>query len=481
MKLTFGGHNFWIIQLEDKTIYFDPILVDGLGVKADGGRIFPPRKLDLLNVPQPDYVIITHEHTDHFHIPSLKLISKKCVIVFGLLMPTFIENVLINLGFKQIKRVGLSKIFQIGPFKLTFYNSAKNTAFWEQRVTQILLHFEKYEENHSIFFSVDAAMSTYFVDDLKRGKIKLPKTIILSNNSEIPSDLSITGSLDDCRPSKIVKDRAFINLKIFQELFVNYIDQISEIKYVFVVGGGFVKQDFQYSEQDVQRQKMLETVGNYLSLSENIFAPFPGDEFIDSKDGYILDKCKFIQLIAKTPPNNISIEKFGDFHLPSHTFNCISNLIEEEDAIKQLGDYLPRLARALLMSKQGRDIVSMNEYNGYRLSGKRIAIVFILQHSKEKYFQVALDIQKSEFVNDDTNISKLTEKYPSGLFIHLCDWKAVINGRIQIWDIATNLRSWYPHDNPFMSLVAFLYIHLGEQLRPDLAYKALLETIPVNS
>lgn len=61
MKITKYLHSCLFIQEQDTTILFDP------GEYTYNGKVF-----DIQNTPILDYILITHEHTDHMSIPFLR-------------------------------------------------------------------------------------------------------------------------------------------------------------------------------------------------------------------------------------------------------------------------------------------------------------------------------------------------------------------------------------------------------------------------
>jgi len=473
MKLVFGGHNSWILHNENTTIYFDPIFNDGKGIKADGGKIFPPRVVDFGKLPKPDFVFISHEHTDHFHIPTILNISRDAVIVVGNLMPQFVTDILFDCGFKNIIRQQTSVPERFGSFKITLYNAGSRTAFWEQRVTQLLV--EGFTNDFDpIYFSVDAALSEYFIDDVNRGGIKPPKIIAISNNSESSSD-SDFGTLDDLRTSKLKSDKALFNLRLLKELFIDFVPSQLLIDKYLIVGGGFVKDGYNYNIESLNRQLDLVNLANSLFLSKKAIAPMPGSSYEIGVDSFMEYQCEFIWCDEVSKHLTDKVEKLS--LIPTKTCDgFFKDKNYQNHALQNLKNYLPCLVKALLLSGQGRLASTMTNFNGNLLGNSRILIVFILDFNEPNY-QIKLDFQKSKFIEDFTPLELANEIFPFGLIIHLCDWEAVHQGQLQIWDIADSMKSWYVDDNPFYSLISFLYIHLGEQLRPDLAFKALKSTL----
>src|SRR5580765_5391164 len=78
---TFLGHQGWLFQSDRAAILVDPLLCEEFGAAQQlEYRVFPPRALDLAKLPPLDAVVLSHEHDDHFDLPSLAKLSRKIPI-----------------------------------------------------------------------------------------------------------------------------------------------------------------------------------------------------------------------------------------------------------------------------------------------------------------------------------------------------------------------------------------------------------------
>ena len=69
-----------------------------------------------------DYILITHEHSDHFHIPTLKKINKSIPIIIPDFPNKRIQNTLMELGFKNILISSFGKELSLkSDLKVTFF------------------------------------------------------------------------------------------------------------------------------------------------------------------------------------------------------------------------------------------------------------------------------------------------------------------------------------------------------------------------
>ncbi|HRI09819.1 MAG TPA: MBL fold metallo-hydrolase, partial [Nannocystaceae bacterium] len=82
LRATFLGHQGWLVRGGDTHLLIDPLLGAGFGHGGLVGEIYPPRRLDLAAFPALDAVVLSHEHDDHFDIPSLLRLDRRIPIYF---------------------------------------------------------------------------------------------------------------------------------------------------------------------------------------------------------------------------------------------------------------------------------------------------------------------------------------------------------------------------------------------------------------
>ena len=79
--VTFLGHQGWLFRSDRACVAVDPLLCEHFGAQHGlSYQVFPPRQLDLARFPALDAVVLTHEHDDHFDLPSLARLSRKIPI-----------------------------------------------------------------------------------------------------------------------------------------------------------------------------------------------------------------------------------------------------------------------------------------------------------------------------------------------------------------------------------------------------------------
>ena len=97
---TFLGHQGWMVRSEKAALLIDPLLREDFGdAHALPYRVFPPRRLDLAALPPLDAVVLSHEHDDHFDIPSLARLDRAIPIHLSVRSSTAAHQILRAMGF----------------------------------------------------------------------------------------------------------------------------------------------------------------------------------------------------------------------------------------------------------------------------------------------------------------------------------------------------------------------------------------------
>ena len=98
---TFLGHQGWAFRSDASTVLVDPLLREDFGeIHALGYRVWPPRELDLGKLGPVDAIVLSHEHDDHFDIPSLAKLDRKIPIYLSARSSTAAPAILQTMGFE---------------------------------------------------------------------------------------------------------------------------------------------------------------------------------------------------------------------------------------------------------------------------------------------------------------------------------------------------------------------------------------------
>lgn len=97
---TFLGHQGWAFQTDRAFVLVDPLLHEEFGHAHHlEYRVYPPRTLDHAKMPPIDAVVLTHEHDDHFDLPSLALLARDIPIYLSSRSSIAARQILQTMGF----------------------------------------------------------------------------------------------------------------------------------------------------------------------------------------------------------------------------------------------------------------------------------------------------------------------------------------------------------------------------------------------
>jgi Beta-lactamase superfamily domain len=97
---TFLGHQGWLFQSDAACFLVDPLLCEDFGHQhALGYRVFPPRVWTVDKLPKLDAVVLSHEHDDHFDIPSLAKLDRAIPIYLSVRSSSAARGILETMGF----------------------------------------------------------------------------------------------------------------------------------------------------------------------------------------------------------------------------------------------------------------------------------------------------------------------------------------------------------------------------------------------
>jgi hypothetical protein len=98
--VTFLGHQGWMIRSGDACVLVDPLLNEKFGeIHALEYSVHPPRVLEPEAFPAIDAVLLSHEHDDHFDIPSLARLDRRIPIFMSAHSSSAAFAILREMGF----------------------------------------------------------------------------------------------------------------------------------------------------------------------------------------------------------------------------------------------------------------------------------------------------------------------------------------------------------------------------------------------
>jgi hypothetical protein len=118
LETTFLGHQGWMFATSGARILVDALLVEPFGHGGGVGLVWPPRKLDIAAMPPVDAAIFTHEHEDHFNIPSVNRLSRDIPVYIPERSSTAMRQFLQEAGF-TVHTLAAGRTVQFGDLQFT--------------------------------------------------------------------------------------------------------------------------------------------------------------------------------------------------------------------------------------------------------------------------------------------------------------------------------------------------------------------------
>ncbi len=470
MEFTFLGHQSWSIQTDDAHVLVDPVLEPTFGhCEGLNLRVYPPRRLTYELMPAVDAVFLSHEHLDHFHIPSLDRLDRSVPFYVSHLLPTCVSEAIEALGF-TVHRTSFETPVAIGDLEITLYAAAPETVFWEKRVCQY--HVTSTEDPEGVFIGVDAGVAEQFKQAVRSGAVAPPHGYIVANNSQIPPE-GAYGAYSNLLGLPGRTKRPVHGLLLMQSLLSGYLDGLPPAKEIVFCGNGFLNATEAFGPFLFSDHHELAEIGNRLCLSERIFGPYPGESIRFAPEGahsskadwVVLDEVEHAALKQKQ-------RAFVDNPVRQHAAPLRPTLTDpaaRDAALATVEAELPQLARAIMLSGVGNSAVHLHKYLEGDLDGRRLVFRFVVDD--ETAHQYVLDFNRGAFVKDDTDKSRLLRRFPFGIECFVQDFAAMLNGELQIWELMGNaIRSWWVGSD-YDNIPVALFCSYGEQIRPDLAAK----------
>jgi hypothetical protein len=462
MQATLLGHQSWLISYDNTNILIDPVLYDSFGSDDDNSiEIYPPRFIDFSHIPKIDAIILSHEHSDHFHMPTL-LLFKESPIITSTIMVDCVTNVIEESGLR-VKSMPFYMPLRIGELEIILYPADIDTVFWESRVSQILVRKADNIQD-SLFIAVDALVSKRFINDVDNKLIPLPKAIAVSNNSQF-TPKGVLGSLDNFKDEVSLNRNKIPGIAIIQELVVSYLEGIDEIKNVIICGGGFTKKyDTYFGAFPLSDQNKLAEIANYFSIDKKIFGPLPGQRIDFSRE-----ELEYMSPISWVKSNS---SRMSEIKIAGENFKKRSIKIDIKPVftkeVKISSEFftaeLNKFARLFMLSNAGSMAIDAISANIDMTSPYGLMLKLRCNNASDILcYALNLNISAFELISPELEMN-----IPFGVELYLNDFNAILLGKIQIWDLGgIGVKSWYL-GNTSSSPVGFLYSCFGEQIRPDL-------------
>jgi hypothetical protein len=347
MQTTFLGHQGWLFATDETRILVDPLLVEEIGHAGALGCIYPPRSLDVRSFPPINAVFLTHEHEDHFNIPSLNRLDRKIPIYLPERSSIAARRILEEMGFR-VSLVSPGDVLAIGDLDIyTFspdHRGGQHADEWD-----VLPFLVKDRHGDGSFFSTVDVELTAEMRDAARAIAPRPGLYCFTNNTTY-WDVLLAGKLKQRRiPDTAVLTRGLISA--YRRLCYLWSPPAAAL----ICGGGFAfPGDRAWLNQHVFTADSAAAFTAMRSM-------FPDRLFIDQLPG---------QTITMKRGNVSAVEDRTPFlsalppsEWPSREYRPVVSLMEE---------YRPATGRTTLPSEDREALARKISSFGERLYGGRI-------------------------------------------------------------------------------------------------------------
>jgi len=184
LEATFIGHQGWLLSTGRTNVLVDPLLTEGFGHGGLAGTVFPPRRFDVARMPSIDAVWLTHEHDDHFDLPSLCTLDRAVPVYISGRSSVAMHSALAALGF-TVHRVAPNTRTSLGDLTLqTFVADHRATPLSDE--WDVLPFLAADAAGHGAFVSsVDVAMPDALLDAVATAAPRAWMLCIANNTTDV--------------------------------------------------------------------------------------------------------------------------------------------------------------------------------------------------------------------------------------------------------------------------------------------------------
>ncbi len=481
LHLTFLGHQTWHISDGRSVILLDPIIADAFGAGDLEFTIWPPRSVDHREMPAPDAIILSHEHLDHFHIPSLNMLPRTVPVYTGRTMPVAATDAITALGF-TVHRADHTTPITVGEIEFQLYPAGARTLFWEKRVAQPLVRVAGTSGN-DVFIGVDADVSDLYIEELSNGVLDRPRLVVVSNNAQtvpfgaLGADNNLLPGMDGPRNRKT-------GIEILHSLLIDYLAPLGDVPDVALCGNGFTAPRSPHGPFLYADHAALAETANTLQHLFQVYGPRPGycltvpagdaPISVSSVSWVTPDTEKELQALAQQ-------REFLARPLEVAPSPITPELSESdgEHSRTLVAAELPRLARELIATRTGALATSIHDYLSGPLGAHRALLRLLDPPGRPGAVETyAWNVTGPSWdAVPTTSREEAMTVYPFGIEIFFQDFAALFCGKAQIWDVVGGSYQGWHIGESLDSPVYALFAIYGEHQRPDLAARCYARSL----
>jgi hypothetical protein len=471
VKLTFLGHQGWLIQAGDYRLLIDPILAPWFRNSAHSRVwVHPPRRIDLAALGRVDGVYFSHEHEDHFHIASIDALPRTTRMFLSGNMSGAAEDVLVDMGF-GIERLYAGDQLTLGT-ELELSLFAPPAAPSERCVLQPFVRGASLQD--SFFNLVDCGASPDFLEFARKQKLERLGLVCVANNQQAVASSTRPNALrpgpatlgDLLEPSAALS--AHLGLRA-----------LPPARFLAIVGGGFYEETSPYGLYLNPSQKKLgEVIAAYVRAECRVFGPDPGEQvdLTEAAPGQPLPRADFVvdsseanaaiaRALAVTPPSDP-----GRYDPVTRTRSLGAEQRQRLD--EALQSLAVRIASHAMHKEMTQQAYAKDE-RGNRIGYGQGRLLLRLLHEPDALVYEYVP-SRARFTSLPREPQRPVDVYPFGFECWASDLLALCCGELSVYELIKHrFRSWEPTQTYLgrFNVPGLLDDLFAPDVVPDLTYR----------
>jgi len=269
-EVTFLGHQGWQFSAGGSTVLLDPLLCDQFGhdPRGNGFDVFPPRRLDFALCPPVDAVLFSHEHEDHFNVPSLERLERRIPIYLSVRSSAAARQILADLGFRvHLLRPG--EAFAVGGLAFLPLAQASLAGSHPGEWDALALYVRDRADHGSFFTTVDHRPQSASFEPLRQRGLR-PSLIAYADNEQDHSAMFPWAAQGDGTASLVEEMRYLLERAVPRE---------NRVEAVLLCANGYATRgDLAWMNRSVfHRDPQVVCARLREQYGERFLAPWPGD------------------------------------------------------------------------------------------------------------------------------------------------------------------------------------------------------------
>ncbi len=369
--VTFLGHQGWVFAAGESRLMVDPLLTSAFGHMGALGVVHPPRIFSFEALPPVDALLITHEHEDHFDVPTLARIDRDVPVLLSSHASRAASSLLTEMGF-GVYRVRPGDVVRIGDLELHMFapdvSDAEMIDEWD-----VLPFLVRDRRGHGSFFT------TVDVEPHEA----LEKAVLAAASGQRPAWCYTNNATDwsFSTGGKRLRTEPVDSAGLARALLEHYAGMClrrAEPEAIFMCGGGFAfAGDRAWMNERVFRADSAAVCASFAAVMRGTFRALAPGETAAFEGGKLREVRPESAWVRCEPPSAWPSRDYAGAPLLLEGYSAATSARElEAGELEQLGVELDLLAAHLCSRRTFRALMSLDpaELDGRRPTFSLVAL-----------------------------------------------------------------------------------------------------------